>query len=176
VQNKNLVKPLTQIVQAETQLTVRKAAALAPRRARSRRPPSRRSRSCSPTTRSAAAPEVVRRAVTGLASSGYASSDWPAIGRALREGLPPEPLAAAEADHPARGPAQGEAGRQAAAQATSTSRSRRTSTDGATPPAEYWEKRYKSWQVWREDVKESLFPGHGATLLDAQGGPGLAAR
>lgn len=25
------------------------------------------------------------------------------------------------------------------------------------PPAEYWEKRWKAWKVWREQVKEALF-------------------
>lgn len=29
--------------------------------------------------------------------------------------------------------------------------------DPANPPAEYWEARWKAWQVWREDVKNALF-------------------
>jgi hypothetical protein len=29
--------------------------------------------------------------------------------------------------------------------------------DPANPPAEYWEARWKAWQVWREDVKTALF-------------------
>lgn len=29
--------------------------------------------------------------------------------------------------------------------------------DPSNPPAEYWEKRWKAWQVWREDVKRALY-------------------
>ena len=29
--------------------------------------------------------------------------------------------------------------------------------DGANPPAEYWEARWKSWNVWKGKVKEALF-------------------
>lgn len=28
--------------------------------------------------------------------------------------------------------------------------------DASNPPAEYWERRWKSWQSWRADVKEAL--------------------
>lgn len=29
--------------------------------------------------------------------------------------------------------------------------------DASNPPAEYWEGRWKAWEVWREDVREALF-------------------
>lgn len=29
--------------------------------------------------------------------------------------------------------------------------------DASNPPAEYWEARWKAWEVWREDVKTALF-------------------
>ena len=155
VQNKNLVKPLTQIVQAETQLTVRKAAALA----LARQKPATAKPAIAQLLaddKVAAAPEVVAELVTGLASSGYASSDWPAIAAHFEKDFLPN-----------RSLLQKQiillAGQHKEKQAVKLLLRHldepipENVDDGANPPAEYWEKRYKSWQVWREDVKESLF-------------------
>ncbi len=27
----------------------------------------------------------------------------------------------------------------------------------SNPPASYWEKRWKAWRLWRDDVKEALY-------------------
>lgn len=40
--------------------------------------------------------------------------------------------------------------------------------DGANPPAEYWEARWKAWQVWRGKVKDTLFAITGQRFSTSQ--------
>ena len=153
VQHKSFVKPLTALVQNETQLTVRKAAALA----LSRQPAaSARPALLALLKDERMAPEVLAVVVEGLAGAGYQSADWTSVAPHFEKDF-----------LPARYALQKQviklAARHKEKQAVKLllhhiDEPIPDNVDAASnPPAEYWEKRYKAWQAWREDVKDAVF-------------------
>ena len=155
MQHRALVKPLTDLVRNEPALTVRKAAAFA----LGRQPP--------PDSHNAlvgllkddkvgAAPEVAASVVQALIQCAYVPADWAAVAplfekdfEANRSQLQQQILKLA-AKHKEK-----QAVRLLLRHLDEPHPENPDAADN--PPAEYWEKRYKCWKVWKDDAKEALF-------------------
>ena len=166
LQHKNLIKPLAVVIQSDPQLTVRKAAA----RALVRQPPAAAHQvilDLFSDERVKDSPEVLAVLVEGLAEAGYQGSDWAVIKRHFdRDFLPAryglqQQILRLVAKHKEK----------QALKLLLTHLDEPIPEDvhgKDNPPAEYWEKRYKAWQVWREDVKTTLFTVTGQNFSTAK--------
>jgi len=153
--NKNLVKPLQDIVADDASLVIRKRAAelLGNQPAKEGGKAIRKLLAHAKVT---AAPPVQAELIRSLSRCGYEPKCWPELDREFErvyalDRVPVQealldlvvahkevqaiPLLLRNIDEPV--PANPD--------------------DPSNPPAEYWEARWKSWQVWRGKVKEALF-------------------
>lgn len=153
--NKQLVKPLVQVIETEKLLVVRKRAA----ELLANQPPADANaaiRKLLKNARIGSHPPVVGELIRGLARCGYDKSQWSEIDELFERDYHTErvpiqeailelviahketqalPLLLRNLDEPAP-----------------------DSVDAAhNPPAEYWEARWKSWSAWRGKVKDALF-------------------
>ncbi len=153
--NDKLVAPLANVVLRERAITVRKAAA----EALAHQP----AKQCKPQilrllgdTRMNDAPEVQGTLVESLARVGYeCKRDWEAIGRLFEADYGPERIPLQRA---ILGIVKDNRELEALDMLVRNLGEPvpENPDDAGNPPAEYWEKRWKSWQVWRGDVKETL--------------------
>lgn len=150
-----LVKPLATVLHRDPAVVVRKAAAEA-----LGEQPAKAARKVLLTTlhrlRRGEEPAVVAALVRSLARSSYRPSDWRVVEGLFEREFGPEHV-----------PVQ-----QAVLELIETCEEKQAwrllvkHVDepipedvhaASNPPAEYWERRWKAWAVWRGDVKEALF-------------------
>lgn len=152
-QHKLLVKPLAAVAQQDTSMTVRKAAAQL-----LGRQPGKEARAALVKLIEVRdqEPEVLAALITSLSTAGYTSGDWKKL-----EGL-------FERDFNEKYTAV-----QKALLELVTAHKEKQAwklllehidepqpeeiADLSNPPADYWERRWKAWRIWRSDAKEALF-------------------
>lgn len=153
--NDKLIRPLAKVVQTDRSVEVRKrAAALL-----GNQPPAKASRAILQLIASPKVtidPNVLAAVIDALSSAGYQSPMWRDLDRLFEQEY-----------HLERVPIQ-----KALLRLVSTHRETEAwpillrnldepapaDPDSPTnPPASYWEARWKSWQIWRGDVKEAMF-------------------
>lgn len=155
ISNKVLVKPLVELVKNEKTLTVRRTAV----RSLARQPAAEARTAILGLLKQnqiSDKPELAADLVTALAGAGYTSADWATIKRLFEQEFGAEHTQLQKA-------ILGLVARHKEGQALELlvehlDEPRPHDVDGAAnPPAEYWERRWKAWRVWREDVKHALF-------------------
>jgi hypothetical protein len=153
--NAQLVKPLGKVVETDKSVVIRKRAAelLAqqpPKQARPELLRLLRSEQCK------SQPAVLATLVASLSRCDYQPGDWTEIAGWFERDYAPEfvPLQEAILDLVARHREK----RAVDLLLRNLDEPRPANVDdAANPPAEYWEARWKAWQVWRPRVKHALF-------------------
>jgi len=152
-QHKLLVKPLATVAQKDSSMTVRKTAA----ELLGHQPKKEARRALLKLIENKnQPPEILAPLITSLSSAGYTSRDWKKIKRLFDRDFNEKYTAVQKAilelitahvekqawkllvehiDEPAPVDVQ----------------------PLSNPPAEYWERRWKAWRIWRSDAKEALF-------------------
>lgn len=153
--NERLVKPLATMVLADSSVVVRKSAA----EALGHQPQKEAKRALLVLLRNERLedePPVQAALVTSLAKNGYEARDWRHLDGMFERRYSPEhtglqqailKLVIAHEEKQAIDMLLDNLGEPVPVNVD----------DPSNPPAEYWEKRWKAWEVWRADVKQALF-------------------
>jgi HEAT repeat protein len=168
--NAKLVAPLVAVVLRDRGLTVRKGAAdlLGDQPPRQAKPAIVKLLGDSGVRD---APDVTATLVGALGRVGYERGrDWAAIDRLFEADYGPDRLALQRAVL-ALVREQRELGALEMLSRNLDEPAPENVDDASNPPAEYWERRWKAWQAWRPEVKETLF-----TLTGQQFSTGKEAR
>jgi len=153
--NKQLVKPLVQVVETEKLVVVRKRAAEL--LANQPQPDANAAiRKLLKNARVATSPPVMTELVRGLGRCGYDKAQWADIGDVFEREYQVErvPLQEAVLDLVI---AQKETQALPMLLRNLDEPAPDSVDAGNNPPAEYWEARWKSWSAWKGKVKDALF-------------------
>ena len=150
--HKLLVTPLVKAVRADKSLVVRKtaAAALGHQPAKQTRPQLLK------LLDEKRAPEVLAVLIDSLSSAGYHPRDWKTIERLFEKDFGEKYVAVQQSV--LRLAVAHEEKQSWRLLSRHLDEPMPVDVDAPdNPPAEYWERRWKAWRIWRADVKEALF-------------------